>query len=392
MKCPLTGSSIRFFLPGCAVLLGAAALLCWPVQAAQAVREGLALCGSVIFPSLFPFFVLSSLVVELGLSRLLGKLLQGAMRPLFRVNGACASAVVLGLVGGYPVGARTAAALYKSGQCSRDEARRLLAFCNNSGPAFILGVVGIGIFGSTRTGLLLYAVHLGAALLVGLVFRFYAPYRPDETSQPEPQFHSVSAGAAFTRAVTGALTGLLSVSAFVICFTVILQLLSLGGILGLADALLSRILSLLELDPSLSAGLAAGLLELSSGITALGTGDPTHRLYAAAFLLGWGGLSVHCQTMAALENSGLPTGTYWTGKLLHGALSALLLRLLLPSLRSYLPVGSCVVQPTSGGSTPDLILYFLYALAPCLLAWLAFAALYAAGRKKSGGKIHRQGV
>ncbi len=61
------------------------------------------------------------------------------MAPLFRAGGACSSALALGFVGGYPVGARTAIALYENGQCSKTEAERLLAFCNNSGPAFILG-------------------------------------------------------------------------------------------------------------------------------------------------------------------------------------------------------------------------------------------------------------
>ena len=127
---------------GLALLCAVLALMRCPQESMDAARDGLALCGNVIIPSLFPFFVLSSLVVELGMSRYLGRLLEGVMAPLFRVGGACSSALALGFVGGYPVGARTAIALYENGQCSKTEAERLLAFCNNSGPAFILGVVG----------------------------------------------------------------------------------------------------------------------------------------------------------------------------------------------------------------------------------------------------------
>ena len=104
------------------------------------------------YPLLFPFFVLSSLVVELGLSRYLGKLFQPVMAPLFRVNGACTSAVALGFVGGYPVGARTAIALYQSGQCSKTEAERLLAFCNNAGPALSLAWWAQGYLGAVPWG------------------------------------------------------------------------------------------------------------------------------------------------------------------------------------------------------------------------------------------------
>ena len=112
----LAKQHIRDLLLGAALLLTAAAMVLWPEESVSAARGGLELCGNVIIPSLFPFFVLSSLVVELGLSRYLGRLFQPIMAPLFRVNGACACALALGFVGGYPVGARTAITLYQNGQ------------------------------------------------------------------------------------------------------------------------------------------------------------------------------------------------------------------------------------------------------------------------------------
>ena len=118
----------RDLILGIALLGGAAALVLWPELTMEAMRDGIRLCGNVILPSLFPFFVLSSLVVELGMSRYLGKLLEPIMVPLFRVSGSCAAALALGFIGGYPVGARTAIQLYENGQCSRTEAERLWAF------------------------------------------------------------------------------------------------------------------------------------------------------------------------------------------------------------------------------------------------------------------------
>ena len=91
-------------------LLGASVFICIvafalrPSEVAEAARGGIALCLDIIMPSLFPFFVLSTLIVELGLARYLGKALEGVMRPLFSIGGACSAAVVLGFVGGYPVG------------------------------------------------------------------------------------------------------------------------------------------------------------------------------------------------------------------------------------------------------------------------------------------------
>jgi len=136
----LRGAAARLF----PVFFGAALLL-FPDVSAAAAREGVALCLQTVLPSLFPFFVLSSLLVQSDVPRLLSRAMAGVMYPLFGVSGAGASALILGLLGGYPVGARTVAELYGRGEIAREEAEQLLAFCNNSGPGFFLGVCGTAV-------------------------------------------------------------------------------------------------------------------------------------------------------------------------------------------------------------------------------------------------------
>ena len=117
------------------------ALVIFPQQSVKAGGDGVKLCLNVIIPSLFPFFVISSLVIELGIAAKLGRFIEPIMSKLFRVNGACSAAFVLGFIGGYPVGAITAITLFVNLQCSKLVGDWLLSFCNNSGAAFILGVV-----------------------------------------------------------------------------------------------------------------------------------------------------------------------------------------------------------------------------------------------------------
>ena len=195
----LSRQGVRDFCLGLALLLATLALMFWPKDSMAAARDGLTLCYNVIIPSLFPFFVLSALVVDLGLAGHLGRALEGIMRPLFNVPGACAPALALGFVGGYPVGARTALQLYQKGMCTKTEAERLLSFCNNSGPAFILGVVGAGVFASSRVGVLLYLAHAAASVCVGLLFRFYKRDRRSGADRPAPQFQAER----FTTALPG---------------------------------------------------------------------------------------------------------------------------------------------------------------------------------------------
>ena len=79
----------------------------------------------------------------------------------------------MGLISGYPVGAKVAANLRDKDICSKEECERLLSFTNNSGPLFIIGTVGITMFGSTEIGILLFITHLLASLTVGILFRFW---------------------------------------------------------------------------------------------------------------------------------------------------------------------------------------------------------------------------
>lgn len=316
-----------FSLGVCLMLLS---LLLFPDQSVTAAKDGVQLCLNVIVPSLFPFFVLSTLCVELGLIRALGSLTGPLMAPLFRVGGACAGAFLLGIVGGYPVGARTAIALYESGQCSRDEAERLMSFCNNSGPAFILGVVGAGIFSSSAAGLWLYGAHVAASILVGLLFRFYGKGTVTVSEFSPAHSADISVSELFIRAVKDAFSSAMNICAFVIFFTVVIRLLFLTGIITRLASILVLLLGNLGLHQDMAESLLSGAIEMTSGVWSLRdmAASLGNRLCMAAFILGWAGLSVHCQVLSFIGKSGLSTRTYFFGKLLHGIISAVLVFLL----------------------------------------------------------------
>lgn len=266
-----------------------------------AAAEALSLCASSVIPALFPFLVVSSLLLSLGLGELLSPMLAGLMEPLFRVDGVGSSALLLGLVGGYPIGAKTAADLYRKGLLSRPEAERLLAFCNNSNPVFLISVLGVGVFGSVRAGVWLWLIHLLSALLTGLLFRNWGGQERRQAGGTTA-FQAVSLSAAFVSAVRESLSGMLSVCAFVTFFYVLARpLASLGGWLG----------------PVL-----VGLTELFS-LTPLLRADRFGFILSSA-MAGWGGLSVLCQTAAVLEGSGLRLQSCAAGKAVQGLLAGLL--------------------------------------------------------------------
>lgn len=375
---------LRDGLLGVALLLAAAALVAAPGQAADGAREGLSLCFNVIIPSLFPFFVLSSLVVNLGLASYLGRALEGLMRPLFRVGGCCSAAVVLGFIGGYPIGARTALHLYQQGLCSKPEAERLLAFCNNSGPAFILGVVGAGVFGDSRVGLLLYCTHAAASLLVGLLFRFHGGSAQNTPPRPKP-IETVTVPAAFTGAISQALQSTLGICSFVIFFAVVLRLLSVWGVIPALAGLLGR----LGIPPEWAERLAAGLLELSSGVSSLsGSSGFPGTASMAAFMLGWAGLSVHCQVLAFLVDSGLSARTYLAGKLCHGLAAAALTWTVSQFIHLSEPVADYLADQAETIASLDFSSALTGSLVTAFGAWLLLVSISVVMVRKKCGKKH----
>ena len=286
------------------LLLGG--VLVWLLSDAQRVKaaagEALALCAGTVIPALFPFLAVSGLVMALGLGEWLSPALRGLMGPLYRLPGTAAAPLVLGLLGGYPIGARTAAELYREGQLTRDEAQRLLTFCNNANPAFFLSVLGAGVFGSVRIGVRLWLIHVASALLTGLVFRGRDAPACRTAPPPRRRPEAPSLSAAVVGAVTSAAGGMMSVCAFVVLFYVLAApFRALGGPLGAA---LTGALELFSLTPLLPPSRGGFLL--------------------AAICAGWGGACVLCQTAAALDGTGLSVGRCAAGKAVQALLSAVL--------------------------------------------------------------------
>ncbi len=306
----------------CGSLAALLALICAAGEVMESCRRALSLCAELIIPSLFPFFVLSILLSRLGLPELLGRLTSGMSRRLFNVSGAGASALIMGLTGGYPLGAAYIADMRRAGSISAGEAERLMGFCNNSGPAFIVGAVGAGVFVSPRAGLYLYGVHIAAAVITGLILRTSSPAPDSAVCETAAAETDGAFAEVFSGAVKQALVSMLNVCAFVVCFTVLVGLLDADGFFSLA---VGRISAATGWELHRVRALLTGILELGSGVGAMRTlGLNAANLALAAFLVGWGGISVHFQTMAVIAESGIKGALHFAGRLISASISAVL--------------------------------------------------------------------
>ena len=294
----------------CVIYL-ASVMIIAPVECVTAAQSAVKLCLEVVIPSLFPFFICSNLFISLGAAKLLGKYLSGIMRPLFGVSGSGALAMVLGVISGYPIGASCAVNLYSSGHCTKSESERLLTFCNNSGPLFVMGAVGIGMLCNQKLGILLYTAHVLSALATGLIFRSFGkePQGAARSLPPAGTLKIKNAAAAVGTAVADSVDSILKVCGFVILFAVF------------AAAL-----------PSYNGSqFIYALLEITGGVKALLGFE-----YLGSFLLpmvsmfiAFSGVSVLLQVAAIVIPGGLSVRPYILGKLTQGIISFFLTMLLL---------------------------------------------------------------
>ena len=128
--------------------------------AMDGVRRGVSLCVETLFPSLFPFLVLSELFVATGASESLGRLFSRPVSALFGISGAGATVLLLGAVCGSPTGAVTAAAFCERGEIDKREFDRLLLFCNVPSSGFLIGATGEALFGNHGAGVALFFISL----------------------------------------------------------------------------------------------------------------------------------------------------------------------------------------------------------------------------------------
>ena len=350
-----------------APLCGAALLLRCSREAAEAAREGIALCLEAVIPSLFPFLVFSTLALRLGLAQKLGKILEKPAGRLLHLSGSGAVVLAVGLVGGFPVGARAAAQLHSESGIAKEEAERLLGFCSNCGPAFLFGYAA-AVLGSPSAGLWLFTAQLCAALTAALLLR---PPRPLSIPGKGENVSSVSFSSALAESIVRSGRAVLEVSAFVLFFRVV------GGVLaacGIREALLGQ---LARLGIRRGAGIAIlqGTLEISQGVDAAAQAGAQlwQRMLLAGAAVGWSGVSVHFQVLSAAEGVGLRLRYYWIGKLLGTGLVAAISALLAAAF-------SPPELPAAAG------FFTVSAAADSVLLLPALLLSIAAGGKKAGKK------
>lgn len=299
----------------------------------SAAKNGLNLWATSVLPSLFPFFVATELLSKTEIPYILGRFLNIFMKPLFNVSGEGAFGFIMGVISGYPIGAKIACNFRKNNSLSKAECERLLAFTNNSGPLFIIGTVGINMFGSSTIGFLLLFTHLLASLTVGILFRYW---KKSDVKETRPLDYNVNhknhkkvtfsnLGGTIAESISSATSTIIMIGGFIVLFSVIISILNSSHFTNILNNLLAVPFSLLHIPSSFISPIFTGILEITNGISLISNitiKNISLNIIITSFILGMGGISVLLQVWSIVAKSDLSIKPYIYGKFLQGCFSA----------------------------------------------------------------------
>lgn len=287
--------------------LGVGALcLLYPQAALSGFIHGAENCYNRVIPTLFPFFIVTQLIMSSPLSRVLGRPLRPYLKLLGIQSDGAASALVLGTLGGFAVFSKALSACCEKKEITYRQAGVLLIAGLNAGPSFIVGGVGFLLLGNSMVGALLLASLLISSFVCAVPFGLFIKKKaiPPAPSSQCAAIQKANPADVFVDAVKQASLSSLSICGFVIFFNMLTQLLCQN-----ASASTQYI--------------TAALLEVTTGCS-YGAGlSGSLRLYAPLAALSILGLSILTQAKALLPK-GVSLFPFLCSRLLHLPLSAII--------------------------------------------------------------------
>lgn len=364
------------------VIFTVLSIIIYPGASLKAAKYGINLWLFTLFPALLPFFIGSELLLGLGVVKLLGNLLEPIMRPIFKVPGAGSFAMAVGYTSGYPVGAQIIARLWEERMVNTLEAEKLMAFCNNSGPLFMLGVVAMGMFNNSKIGYIIMASNYIGAIITGLLFRFHNKSHNDNIlinkSKKNLEVHNDSFGNMLGKAVISSMNTMLLIGGYIIIFSVLIEFLKIYGIINIIGKLISPIFIFLRFNKNIIPGYVSGLFEITIGSNMISQSNVpiNEKIILISSILAWGGFSTHGQVLGVINKTSIKYLPYLLAKFIHSILTAFSAFILCNLIKIELPTSKFVFNQGNINSFFNLVQLSAYIFIITIIIYFLFTFIY----------------
>lgn len=283
------------------------ALVADPSKYIAVSLNGILVWATVILPAILPFLLFSKFLTKLGVVDFFSKIISPITKFLFKADGTSAYVFTLSILSGYPVGAKITSDLFQDGRISKNQAIKIMTFSACSGPMFILGTVGIGLFLSSTAGYIMLACHILSAVLNGVLFRGFFNDKTNKNTLQKPK--KSDDDFLYQTAIQSA-NSMLVVGVYIVLFFVIIEF----------------FVSLFGLTPSILSAIVSGFFEITRACQELallniGLGTKT---VLANIIITFGGISTTVQSLAFLKKMEFKTPLFLLIKLTHAAFAGIL--------------------------------------------------------------------
>ncbi|MDD3304356.1 MAG: nucleoside recognition domain-containing protein [Clostridia bacterium] len=303
-----------------------AILLLLSKQNFESVRDSVVVFLSNVLPSLFPFILFTEVVLHTNIVSLLSRIFGKITAHLFKVDKNCTSAIMIGFLCGFPMGAKTVSSLYQQNKISRRDAKVLLSFVNNCNPAFILSTIGIAIFYQLQIGIILLISHIISSILIGIVYsRIYHNDIIHENSNILNTFNknsietkkNMTSFEILKLSILNTFKTLANILGFIIIFNLLFTILSTFLLrINTNDSILAFISSLFEVTKGCS---NLNSLNVATNL----------RILLVSFALGFSGFCIICQVYSTVCNLKFKLKDIIIPKIFHSIISMIITYILL---------------------------------------------------------------
>lgn len=289
------------------------------------IKKGLNISINSLFPSLFPFIVISSFFVLSNSYIYLSKIIYPFVKNFFLVPKSIVSIIFISFIGGFPVGAKNISLLLDEKKINKKTAEVLISFCINAGPAFIITCIGEKFFENKFIGIILFFSQIIASILVCSIFT--KCFLKNEKITNKITINKISLSESFTKSVDIAINSMVSISSFVIVFVVIIEFINTLNIEN--NIIKSIIYSFIEVTYATNY-----IIKSNTNIV--------FSIYLVNFALSLCGLCVIFQIKSILSKHNVSLKYFFVSRILHIFISSICIFTLLV----FFPLSQNVFSPS----------------------------------------------
>lgn len=262
-----------------------------------------------IFPSLFPFFVISNILINYGFVNITSKIFK-PLTKLFKVSESASFVIVMGILSGFPSSSKYVKELVDNGHISQKEASKILTFTHFSNPLFIINTIGISFFDNYKIGILILIIHYFSNFIIGLIFR---NYKIQTNKNSIITLKELSLGSIISNSITSSINTLLLILGTISFFLVITTVINNSILMS-----------------DLSNTIVSGIIEMTQGLKYVSMLNNSIKLKAilSVMFISFGGISVHMQTYSIINESNIKYFPFLIARIMHALISGFIMSVL----------------------------------------------------------------